>query len=109
MATQEYSFEDLLDSFQHLTTRQLETLNEAAVELIRMRRRTEGRKLAASVEVGDIVRIKRNVKPRYLAGQMGTVVGFRAEKITIKLTQGPQGKFRNGEVICPPSMLEMTK
>lgn len=100
------TFDDLVDSLNSLTDSQLRILNQTIVDTIRQRRKTEGRKIAATLAVGDKVRIKHGCKPLYLQGQIGEVEAFRTEKITVRLVRGPQGKFRDGRVICPPSMLE---
>jgi hypothetical protein len=103
----EYTFEDLIDSLAGLTVKQLETLNAALVETLRLKRKMEARKIAGTLEVGMIVRIRANVKPKYLAGKLCTIESFQGERVNLRLVGGPAGKFRNGKLIAPITMIEV--
>jgi hypothetical protein len=59
----------------------------------------------ASLRVGDRVRINHHAKPHYLHGQPGTVTGWAGQNVIIQLDQ-PVGRFTNGELRCPPLILE---
>lgn len=64
-----------------------------------------------NLDIGDIVRVNDNVKPRYLAGQQGVVVEMSPRRrnglpmLLIELSRGPVGKFRTGKVLFSPSSL----
>ncbi len=55
--------------------------------------------------VGDRVRVNPAVSPRYLIGLQGTVVDVDDRAATISL-QHPVGRFKSGQVRCPPLALE---
>jgi hypothetical protein len=59
----------------------------------------------AELCVGDIVRINRNVRPGYLHGQHGVITDIDEHVVTV-LLPSPIGRFRTGEVRCPPLALE---
>ena len=54
---------------------------------------------------GDRVRINHSARPAYLHGEPGTVIDWAGDKIVIRLDE-PVGRFINGEVRCPPGVLE---
>lgn len=62
--------------------------------------------LMASLDIGDRVRIDAGVRPLYLQGALGTVAGFVAKGVVIKLDY-PVGRFVTGEVRCPPGAVEL--
>lgn len=70
------------------------------------RRKAKARKLAATLSEGTRVRFTGG-KPKYLTGQLGTVVERRGTKALIRLDHGPQGKFRDGRVLAPLTLLEI--
>jgi hypothetical protein len=55
--------------------------------------------------VGDRVRINERVSPRYLIGQLGTVVDVDDRAATVRLP-GPIGRFDTGRVRCPALALD---
>ncbi len=59
----------------------------------------------ATLCVGDRVRIRPQVSPRYLAGQLGTVVAIDDRTATVRLP-APIGRFETGRVRCPALALE---
>lgn len=59
----------------------------------------------AELAIGDPVRFNRQVRPRYLQGEFGMVVTRDDYAVTVRLLR-PVGRFRNGEVRCPPLLLE---
>lgn len=59
----------------------------------------------AELCIGDAVRINRNVRPRYLYGQDGVIVDLDDHSVTVRLLR-PVGRFRSGEIHCPPLALE---
>lgn len=62
-------------------------------------------KALAELVVGDRVRINALASPRYLHGVDGTVVALDSRSATVS-THGPVGRFKNGEVHCPPLVLD---
>lgn len=102
------TFDDLMASLESLTENQLRMLNQSIVDTIKLRRRIAGRKVAAELKVGDMVRIKSGVKPQYLAGKTAEVISFKSTRIEIQLQNGYMGKFTrsNGKLYCPPTALE---
>lgn len=107
MATPEYTFEDLMDSLAGLTVKQLETLNEGLIETLRLKRRLEAKKLTGQIKVGDVLRIRQNVKPKYLAGKEVRVLAFNGQKLDVELVAGPINKFRTGKLTTPATLLEL--
>ncbi len=90
-----------------------EDLTEIA-ELITKRRQDLRAKRAADtrseIAVGRQVKIvSSGIKPKYLAGQLGDVLKINESRALIKLEWGPQGKFRNGEVLVPLSAIEVIR
>ena len=59
----------------------------------------------AELCIGDPVRINRNVRPGYLHGEHGVIVDLHDHAVTVRL-QGPVGRFRSGELRCPPLALD---
>ena len=59
----------------------------------------------AELSVGDPVRLNRQVRPRYLYGEFGMVIDRDDYAVTVRLLR-PVGRFRTGEVRCPPLVLE---
>jgi len=59
----------------------------------------------ASLRVGDRVRINHNAKPNYLHGRAATVTGWAGQNVVVQLDQ-PAGRFKTGELRCPPLVLE---
>ena len=59
----------------------------------------------AELCIGDPVRINRNVRPSYLYGEHGVIVDLDDHAVTVRLLR-PVGRFRNGELRCPPLALD---
>ena len=59
----------------------------------------------AELCVGDAVRINRNVRPGYLYGEHGVIVEVDERSVTVRLLR-PVGRFRTGELRCPPLALD---
>ncbi len=59
----------------------------------------------AELCVGDPVRINRNVRPGYLHGEHGVIIELDDHAATVRLLR-PIGRFRSGEVRCPPLALD---
>lgn len=68
-------------------------------------RQVKAARVLASLSKGDKVKILAG-KPQYLAGKTGTIIEVRQTRVTIDLDCGPIGKFYNGRVITPASLLE---
>jgi hypothetical protein len=59
----------------------------------------------AELSVGDPVRFNRQVRPRYLHGEIGIVVDRDDHTAVVRLLR-PVGRFRSGEIRCPPLLLD---
>jgi len=59
----------------------------------------------AELCLGDTVRINRNVRPRYLAGEFGVIVDIEDGAVTVGLLR-PVGRFRSGRLRCPPLAID---
>lgn len=68
-------------------------------------RQAKAAQVLASLSKGDRVKILAG-KPQYLTGRTGTIVEVRQTRLTVELDCGPIGKFHNGRVITPASLLE---
>jgi hypothetical protein len=49
--------------------------------------------------------INRNIRPRYLEHELGTVTELDGHWVTVRLWR-PVGRFRTGELRCPPLALK---
>jgi hypothetical protein len=54
--------------------------------------------------VGDTVMLGANVRPRYLEHEAGVITGIDDHWVSVRLLR-PVGRFRSGEVRCPPLAL----
>lgn len=76
-----------------------------------IRARTELLETVASAEalaelrVGDRVRINQRATPRYLHGVEGTVLALDNDSATVCVHR-PIGRFKSGEIRCPPLVLD---
>jgi hypothetical protein len=57
--------------------------------------------------VGDKVRTAANVRPAYIANQLGTVKSVRRTRILVVFDNPPSGRFRNGVVIKPDRLTKV--
>lgn len=62
-------------------------------------------KALAMLTVGDRVRINHHASPRYLHGIQGTIVDL-GEHSAIVCVHRPVGRFKSGEIRCPPLALD---
>jgi hypothetical protein len=62
-------------------------------------------KALAMLTVGDRVRINHHATPRYLHGIHGTVVELDERTATVCVHR-PIGRFKSGEIRCPPLVLD---
>jgi hypothetical protein len=62
-------------------------------------------KALAELTVGDRIRINSQATPRYLHGIEGTVVDLDEEGATVCVHR-PVGRFKSGEIRCPPLVLD---
>ena len=85
--------------------RSLDALATAVSERIRLLHAAREAVLLATLRRGDRVRINHSARPQYLHGEPGTVTARAGDKILVRLDQ-PIGRFANGEVRCPPGVLE---
>jgi hypothetical protein len=59
----------------------------------------------AQLNIGDRVRINQRASPRYLHGIQGIVVDLDEQTATVCVHR-PIGRFKSGEIRCPPLVLE---
>jgi hypothetical protein len=62
-------------------------------------------KALAELTVGERVRINHRATPRYLHGIKGTVVEVDESSATVCVHR-PVGRFKSGEIRCPPLVLD---
>lgn len=89
----------------------LDAIIEAAAGRRKQLRKQAGKALAESAKPGTRVRIADKVKPRYIAGRTGVVVGRRGTKLLVDLdspAHGPKRVFHRG-IGCPPAILEIVE
>ncbi len=87
-------FDGHLEDFAQAVNRRVNLLRSAREAII-----------MATLRKGDRVRINHSARPAYLHGEPGTVIDWAGDKIVIRLDE-PVGRFINGEVRCPPGVLE---
>ena len=59
---------------------------------------------ATDYNVGDRVRYTSNTRPKYLAGEQGTIVQINRTKVVVQLDR-PCGRFR-GRITTPVNLIE---
>jgi hypothetical protein len=62
-------------------------------------------KALAMLNVGDRVQINHHASPRYLHGVHGVVVELDPHTAVVRV-QRPIGRFKSGEIRCPPLALD---
>jgi hypothetical protein len=62
-------------------------------------------KALAMLNVGDRVEINHHASPRYLHGVRGVVVELEPHTAVVRVHR-PIGRFKNGEIRCPPLALD---
>ena len=67
--------------------------------------RAQSNQAAAQIDIGDRVRVGHTVRPLYLHGAAGTVIGWAGQRVVVQLDQ-PIGRCVTGQVCCPPLGLE---
>jgi len=67
--------------------------------------REASNRIAAELRIGDRVRVSRQIRPLYLRGATGTVVGWAGQSVVLQLDDA-LGRFVSGQVRCPPLGLE---
>ena len=77
-------------------------LEPHGVELLRAARDAL---LMATLRRGDRVWINHSARPLYLHGEPATVIGLADDTVVVRLDR-PVGRFTNGNVRCPPGVLE---
>lgn len=75
----------------------------AIVNVIQLRRQQLAADLAIALKPGDRVRISSNVRPKYLAGVAGTVLGHSDRGLSIELDQS-RGRFGR-RITCAATIL----
>lgn len=107
MAFQPAEFETMMRSLVTLDIDQLGLLNQEIVRQMKIDRRVKGAEIAKNLKVGDKIRLPANCKPKYLARQTAVVKDIKDTRAHVLLDRGPMGKFRNGIVVVPFSLLEL--
>jgi hypothetical protein len=85
--------------------RHIDALAEAVSRRVVLLRAAREAILMATLRKGDRVRINHSARPQYLHGQPGTVIDWAGDNVVVRLDE-PVGRFVNGEVRCPPGVLE---
>ncbi|MGH2708105.1 MAG: hypothetical protein ACRDJK_07395 [Actinomycetota bacterium] len=83
----------------------VEALAEVASRRVERLRAAREAVLMATLRTGDRVQINHSARPLYLHGQPATVIGLAQDTVVVRLDR-PVGRFTNGEVRCPPGVLE---
>jgi hypothetical protein len=83
----------------------LDALAEARSRRLKLLQTAREAILMATLRQGDRVLINHSARPQYLHGEPATVIGWAGDKVVVRLDQ-PIGKFVNGEVRCPPAVLD---
>ncbi|MFC5823034.1 hypothetical protein [Nonomuraea insulae] len=69
------------------------------------RKNAQEREAFATFQVGDRVRVNHSIRPSYMHGMKGTVVGFAHKNVRV-LLDTPVGRFTDGEATVPPLGLD---
>jgi hypothetical protein len=101
--------DSILDQLNAATSEQLLIVNKHSVDLYKLKRRSDGRKVLSELSVGTRAMMSPNARPQYLQRQLGTVTSIRDTRVVFKLDNGPMGKFHSGNVICNPASLVILK
>lgn len=83
----------------------VEALAEAVSRRIELLQAAREAVLMATIRKGDRVRINHSARPLYLHGEPATVIGLADDTVIVRLDR-PVGRFTNGQVRCPPGVLE---
>jgi hypothetical protein len=83
----------------------LPVIQAAIGERHRHRHRAQSNQAAARIDIGDRVRLNHDIRPLYLHGATGTVIGWAGQRAIVQLDE-PTGRFTNGQIRCPPLGLE---
>lgn len=84
----------------------LPAIQAAIAQRHRLRQRAHANQAAARIDVGDRVRLNHDIRPLYLHGATGTVIGWAGQRAVVHLDE-PTGRFTNGQIRCPPLGLEL--
>lgn len=102
------SLEDLRERMNEATDGELIVIEGYLRQVLHHRRNIREHRVAQDLSVGCSVRFIGG-RPKYLQGKTGRLVAFRQTKVLIQLDCGPIGKFRNGQVVAPISLLEVIR
>jgi hypothetical protein len=83
----------------------VEALAEVVSRRLELLRAARDALLMATLRRGDRVQINHSACPLYLHGELATVIGSADDTVVVRLDR-PVGRFTNGEVRCPPGVLE---
>jgi hypothetical protein len=95
---------NLIDS---MTDDELNRLVDYIRAIYKTRKVQRNAKVRAELSIGSRVRIQGPTKPQYLANLTGTIESFSNTRVMVNLDCGPVGKYRDGKVLAPPSMLRV--
>lgn len=97
---------EVLEYIENANDTELMVLSEYLREIRNHRQQLAARRMVAQLEIGSRVKVKGNVKPKYMAGLTGTVEEFKNSRVLVKLDCGPINKFRTGKVLMPLTTIE---
>ena len=83
----------------------VEALAEVASRRVQLLQAARDAVLMATIRKGDRVEINHSARPLYLHGEAATVIGLAHDTVVVLLDR-PVGRFTNGEVRCPPGVLQ---
>lgn len=87
-----------------IITGELDASLDLISQAIKERKEAQSRVLFFALKPGDRIRFTKSVRPKYLAGKVGTLVALRDKKVTVNL-DGPSGRFNRG-IVTPVSLIE---
>lgn len=89
-----------------MTDSELDRLVDYVRDELRDRARRRNRLAKAQLNIGDRVKIAGKTKPQYLQGMTGEIIEIRQSRVLMKFDRGPIKKFRSGNVLINPAILE---
>lgn len=89
-----------------MTDAQLDKFVDFIRDELRDRARRRNRMAKAQLNIGDKVKIAGKTKPQYLQGMTGEIIEIRQSRVLMKFDRGPVKKFRSGNVLINPAILE---
>ena len=90
-----------------MTDDELNRLVDYVRDELKDRARRRNRLAKAKIKIDDKVKIAGKTKPAYLQGLTGVIIEIRDTRVLMKFDDGPIGKFKSGNVLINPAILEV--